>query len=92
MKLYWINKCKDNNFRCYKCQNWLGNPDGQMPAASKNHRIHTIGGTVRCVVCDTVIGYIPNGTEYRGEKVKLGMAEKILENVEYVTAIEQKEF
>ena len=92
MKLYWTKKCIDNGFRCPYCQNMLGTKDGQMPAASKNHKVQMLGGTIRCVVCNTVAGYLPTGTKFQDDTVKFGMSEKILENVDYVTAIDQEEF
>lgn len=92
MKLYWTKKCIDNGYRCPNCQLMIGTKDGQMPKASKNHKIMMIGGTVKCVVCNTTIGYFPSASVIDGEKIKMGMTEKILENVEYVTPIKQKEF
>lgn len=92
MNLYWINKCKDNNFRCPNCQNMIGNKDGQMPIASKNHKIQMFDGQVKCVVCSTTVGYFPHHSIIDGISVKGGLTTKILDNVEYVTPIDQKEF
>ena len=92
MKLWWTNKCKENNFRCPYCQNMIGNKDGQMSKSSKNHKIMTLGGTVKCVVCNTTVGYFANNSLINGELIKMGMADKVLENVDYVTAIQQKDF
>ena len=92
MKLYWTNKCKDNNFRCPKCQSMLGDKDGQMPVNSKNHKIILLSGQVKCVVCGTTVGYFPHKSVIQGVAIRQGMTEKVLNSVEYVTAIEQKEF
>ena len=92
MKLWWTNKCKDNGFRCPNCQLILGTADGQMPATSKNHRIQLLDGQVKCVACNTTVGYFPSKSELCGEKIKFGLTEKILDNVDYVTPIKQKEF
>ena len=92
MKLYWTNKCKDNNFRCPKCQNMIGTKSGQMPIASKNHKIQMLNGKVQCVVCGTAVGYFPHKSKICGEKVRQGMTEKVLDSVEFVTPIEQEEF
>ena len=90
MKLYWTNKCKDNNFRCPTCQNMIGTKTGQMPISSKNHKIQMLDGQVKCVVCSTTVGYLPHKTEINGMKVKQGMTEKLLNNFGYVTPIEQE--
>ena len=92
MKLFWTNKCKDNGFRCPNCQSMIGDKNGQMPADSKNHKIIMLSGQVKCVVCNTTVGYFPHFSVIQGEKVRQGMAEKVLNNVEFVTAVEQKEF
>ena len=91
MRLYWTNKCKDNGFRCPICQNMIGNKDGQMPMTSKNHKIQMFDGQVKCVVCNTTVGYIPHKTKINGEPVIQGMTARILNSVEYVTLIEQVE-
>ena len=92
MKLYWTNSCKSNGFRCPNCQNMIGNKTGQMPKSSKNHKIQMLDGQVKCVVCNTTIGYFPYKTVINGLKIKQGLTEKILDNVDYVTAIEQEDF
>ena len=91
MRLYWTNKCKDNNFRCPNCQNMIGTKEGQMPLTSKNHKIQMFDGQVKCVVCSTTVGYIPHKTRINGELVVQGMTVKILNSVEYVTLIDQVE-
>lgn len=91
MKLYWTNKCKDNNFRCPTCQNMIGNKDGQMPLNSKNHKIQMFDGQIKCVACGTTVGYIPHKTKINDEYVRQGMTAKILNSVEYVTLIDQVE-
>ena len=91
MNLYWTNKCKDNNFRCPKCQNMIGTKSGQMPINSKNHKIQSFDGQVKCVVCGTTIGYFPHKSEINGTKIKQGMTARVLDNVEYVTPIAQEE-
>ena len=90
MTLYWTNKCRDNNFRCPKCQNMIGNKSGQMPITSKNHKIQMLDGQVKCVVCGTTVGYFPHKSKIGNEKVRQGMTEKVLNNVEFVTAVEQE--
>ena len=92
MKLYWTNKCKDNNFRCPKCQNMIGTKSGQMPISSKNHKIQIMDGQVKCVVCSTTVGYFPTKSIISGETVRWGMTSRVLKSVEYVTAIEQEDF
>jgi len=92
MKLYWTNRCKENGFSCPSCQLVMGTKNGQMPIDSKNHKVQMLGGTIRCVVCNTVIGYLPTSTEFQGEKVRMGMSAKVLDNVDYVTPIEQEDF
>ena len=92
MRLYWTNKCKDNVFRCPKCQNMIGTKDGQMPINSKNHRIQDFDGQVKCVVCGTTIGYFPHDSIVAGTRIRQGLSLKVLDTVEYVTAIDQKEF
>ena len=92
MNLYWTNRCKDNQYRCPKCQNMIGTKSGQMPADSKNHKIQTLDGQVKCVVCGTTVGYFPSKSVILGDTIKLGMSEKVLNNVEYVTPINQEEF
>lgn len=90
MKLYWVNKCVENNFRCPNCQNMIGDKSGQMPIDSKNHRVQMFDGQVKCSVCNTTVGYLPHNTVVSGEMVKLGMTPKILDSIEYVTAINQE--
>lgn len=90
MKLYWTNKCKENNFRCPKCQNMIGNEHGQMPFTSKNHKIQMLDGKVKCVVCGTTVGYFPHSTKINNDKVRQGMTEKVLDSVEFITPIEQE--
>lgn len=92
MKLYWTNKCKDNNFRCPKCQNMIGTKSGQMPANSKNHRLQQFDGQIKCVVCGTTVGYFPHNAMINGKSVRQGISEKILDTVDYVTPIDQEEF
>lgn len=92
MNFYWTNRCKENGYRCPKCQNMIGNKDGQMPIDSKNHKIQLFDGQVKCVVCSTTIGYFPHSSVIKGNKIRLGMTTKVLNSVEYVTAVEQKEF
>jgi hypothetical protein len=91
MKLYWTNKCKENNFRCPYCQLIIGNADGQLPAKGKNHRVQPLDGQVKCVVCNTTVGYFPRGKDANSMPVKFGWTAKILDTLDYVTAIEQKE-
>ena len=90
--LYWTNKCKDNNFRCPHCQNMIGNKNGQMPRNSKNHKIQMFNGQVKCVVCSTTVGYFPHKSKIGDEHVRQGVSAKILNNVEYVTPIDQEDF
>lgn len=92
MDFYWTNKCKENNFRCPNCQNMIGNKDGQMPINSKNHKIQLFDGQVKCVVCSTTVGYFPHNADIGKGKIRQGMTSKVLNSVEYVTAIDQKEF
>ena len=92
MNLYWTNKCKDNNFRCPKCQNMIGTKSGQMPINSKNHKIQTLDGQVKCVVCGTTVGYFSHKSIVNGEKIRQGMTDKLLNNFGYVTPIDQEEF
>lgn len=92
MKLYWVNKCIENNFRCPNCQNMIADKSGQMPMDSKNHRIQLLDGQIKCAVCNTTVGYLPHNTVINGEKIKLGMTTKVLDIVDYVTAIKQNEF
>ena len=92
MELFWTNRCKENGFRCPKCQLIMGDKNGQMPVMSKNHRIQWFDGQVKCVACNTTIGYVPSKSKICGKVVEYGMSEKILKNVEYVTAIEQEDF
>lgn len=91
MKLYWTNACKDNNFRCPNCQVLIGDKDGQMPINSKNHKVQMFDGQIKCVVCNTTVGYFPHHTMIQGTCVRAGMTEKILDNVDYVTSIDQEE-
>lgn len=90
MKLYWTNKCIENSFRCPNCQNMIGGKNGQMPLSSKNHKVIMLSGQIKCVVCNTTVGYFPNNVSIQGEMIQQGMSEKILDNIEYVTAIEQR--
>lgn len=90
-KLYWVNKCKDNNFRCPNCQNMIGDKSGQMPKASKNHRVQIFDGQVKCVVCGTTVGYFAHHSSVLETHIRQGMTEKVLNTLEYVTAIEQDE-
>lgn len=92
MNLYWTNKCKDNNFRCPNCQCLIGDKDGQMPFASKNHKIQMFDGKVKCVVCGTTVGYFPYNSKIGDSKVRQGMTEKVLDSVEFITPIKQNEF
>lgn len=90
--LYWTNKCKDNNFRCPNCQNMIGTKDGQLPKNSKNHKIQIFDGQIKCVVCNTTIGYFPYKSKIGNEHVRQGISAKILNHVEYVTPIDQEDF
>ena len=90
MKLYWTNKCKDNNFRCPNCQSMIGTKDGQMPVSSKNHRIQDFDGQVKCVVCNRTVGYFAHNSVVAGVKIRQGMTDVVLDSVEYVTPIEQE--
>lgn len=92
MNLYWTNKCKDNGFRCPNCQNMIGNKQGQMPINSKNHKIQLFDGQIKCVVCGTTVGYFPHNTQILNGYIHQGMTNKVLDNVEYVTAIAQEDF
>ena len=92
MKLYWTNKCRENGFRCPNCQNYIADKDGQMAAASKNHKISLLDGQVRCVVCSTVLGYFPRGNDENSLPVKFGWSAKILDTLDYVSPTDQKEF
>lgn len=91
MNLYWTTKCKENNFRCPNCSNMIGDKNGQMPVNSKNHRIQLFDGQVKCAVCNTTVGYFPQKSEIFGVRIKQGMSEKVLNSIEYVTAIEQED-
>lgn len=91
MKLYWTNKCKDNNYKCPNCQLEMGK-DGQLPKSSKNHKIQMFDGKVRCVACNTTIAYFPYNSVIDGEKIRQGMTSKVLDSVEFITPIEQKDF
>ena len=77
MNLYWTNKCKDNNYRCPKCNNMLGNKDGQMSKSSKNHKIQMFDGQIKCVVCNTTVGYFPHKSVIDGEKIRQGLTIKV---------------
>ena len=90
MKLYWVNKCKDNGFRCPKCQNTIGDKSGQMPLSSKNHKIQMFDGQVKCVVCNTTVGYFPYRTIIDGKLVRQGIATRVLDTIDFVTPIDQK--
>lgn len=92
MNLYWTNKCRDNDFRCPKCQSMIGTKSGQMPISSKNHKIQAFDGQVKCVVCGTTVGYFPHKSVVAGEKIRQGMTERVLKSVEYVTPIDQEDF
>ena len=92
MKLYWTNKCKDNGFRCPNCQLLIGNKDGQLPIESKNHRVQPLDGQVKCVVCNTTVGYFPRGKDSNSMPVKFGWSATILDTLDYVTPIVQKEY
>ena len=91
MNLYWTNKCIENGYRCPKCQNRIGDANGQMPLNSKNHKVQLLDGQVKCVACNTTVGYFAHGTLVDGGKIKVGMAAQILDTVDFVTAIEQGE-
>lgn len=92
MKLYWTKKCIENGYRCPHCQLLMADNNGQMSASSKNHRIQPLDGQVKCVACNTTVGYFPRGKSPNGMDVKFGLTTKILDNVDYVTAIDQKAF
>lgn len=92
MKFYWTNDCVANGYRCPNCQNMIGTKSGQMPKASKNHRIQMLDGQVKCVACNTPVGYFPCGSLINKEKIKMGFTAKILDNVDYVTPIDQEDF
>ena len=92
MNLYWTNKCKDNNFRCPKCQTMIGNADGQMAIGSKNHKIQMFDGQVKCVVCGNTVGYFPYKSKINGAYIRQGLPLMVLNSVEYVTSIDQIEF
>ena len=90
-KLYWVNKCKDNNFRCPNCQNMIGDKSGQMPKSSKNHRVQIFDGQVKCVVCGATVGYFAHHANVLDTHIRQGMTDKVLATLGYVTAIEQDE-
>ena len=92
MKLYWVNKCKENGYRCPKCQLLIGMESGQMPKDSKNHKISMLDGQVKCVACNSVVGYFPRGKDADSLPVKFGWTATILDTLDYVTPVEQKEF
>lgn len=92
MKLYWTNKCKDNNFRCPNCQCMIGSKDGQMPIASKNHKIQMFDGQVKCVVCGTTIGYFAHGSKVCTQTVRQGLSVNVLKQLDYVTPVMQEDF
>ena len=92
MKLYWVNRCKDNGFKCPNCQLLMGDISGQMSATSKNHKISMLDGQVKCVACNSVVGYFPRGKDPHSLPVKFGWSAQILDTLEYVTPIDQKEF
>ena len=92
MKLYWTNKCIDNNFRCPNCQLMIGTPEGQISKDRKNYRVQPLDGQVKCVVCNTTVGYFPRGKDPGSMPVKFGWTAQVLANIEYVTPIEQKEY
>ena len=92
MKLFWSNKCIENNYRCPNCQTMLGDKNGQMPIDSKNHKIEWLSGQVKCVVCGITIGYFPHKSVIQGHTIRQGMTSKTLSTVKYVIAVEQKEF
>ena len=91
MRIYWTKKCIENGFRCPNCQCMIGDKSGQMPLASKNHKIQWLDGQIKCVVCNTPVGYIPHGTKIGSSEVRQGMTIRILNSVSYVTPIEQTE-
>jgi hypothetical protein len=70
----------------------LGDKKGQMPKASKNHKIQMFNGKVECVVCNTIIGYFPHGSKIDNEKVRQGMTEKVLNSIEFISPIVQNDF
>ena len=90
MNLYWTKKCMDNGFRCPKCQNMIGDKAGQMPMSSKNHKIQIFDGQIKCVVCNTTVGYFAHGTKIGDAYVRQGMTLKVLDTVDYLSAIEQE--
>ena len=92
MKLYWTNRCIENGFSCPSCQLMIGDKNGQLPKASKNHKIQELDGQVKCVACNTTVGYFPRGKDEHSMPVKFGWSAKILDTLEYVTPIDQKEF
>ena len=92
MKLYWTNKCIENGYRCPHCQLLMGDSKGQMPKDSKNHKMSFLDGQVKCVACNTTVGYFPRGKDEDSIPVKFGWTSKMLNTIDYVTAIEQKEF
>lgn len=92
MKLYWTNKCIENGYRCPHCQLLVGNSNGQMSKDSKNHKLSLLDGQVKCVACNTTIGYFPRGKDADSLPVKFGWSAKILDTLDYVTAISQRDF
>lgn len=92
MKLYWTNKCIENGYRCPNCQCMMGSKTGQMPKDSKNHKVFLFDGQVKCVVCSTTVGYFPHHSVIDGVTIKGGMTAKVLDNVGYVTPVDQEEF
>lgn len=89
-KLFWTNICIENGFRCPNCQNMIGDKSGQMSPLSKNHKIEPLTGQIKCVVCGTTVGYFAHASGMSGVSYRLGMSEKVLDTVEYVTAIPQR--
>lgn len=92
MRFFWVNKCIENDFKCPKCQMPIGD-NGQLRTTYPNYVIQTFdGGQVKCAFCNTLIGYFPDKALIGLDAVQHGMSDKILENVDYVTPIDQEEF
>jgi hypothetical protein len=70
----------------------IGDKSGQMPVASKNHKIQMFDGQVKCVVCSTTVGYFPHKSKIGKEYVRQGVTARILNNIEFVTPVPQEEF
>lgn len=90
MKLYWTKKCIENGFRCPNCQLLIADSKGQLPVSSKNHRVEKLDGQIKCVACNTTVGYFPRGKEPDGLPVKFGWSVDILNSIDYITPIDQK--